>query len=51
MEIITGRNQEIEIFKEAKNSGQSEFIAVTGRRRIGKHSLSITFLKKIFAST
>lgn len=46
MEIITGRNQEIEIFKEAKNSGQSEFIAVTGRRRIGKTFLINYFFKE-----
>ena len=46
MEIIIGRNQEIETFKEAKNSGQSEFIAVTGRRRIGKTFLINSFFKE-----
>lgn len=36
MKIILGRDKEIEIFEEAKQSNSSEFIAITGRRRIGK---------------
>ena len=46
MEEIIGRNQQIEIFMEAITSRQSEFIAVTGRRRIGKTFLINTFFKE-----
>ena len=46
MEQIIGRNQQIETFNEACDSGQSEFIAVTGRRRIGKTFLINSFFKE-----
>jgi uncharacterized protein len=45
MEEIIGRNQQIEVFNQALDSGQSEFIAITGRRRIGKTFLINTFFK------
>jgi uncharacterized protein len=45
MENLVGRSPQIEIFKEALNSGKSEFIAVTGRRRIGKTFLINSFFK------
>ena len=38
---IIGRNSEIEILEYCYNSNQSEFIAIYGRRRVGK-----TFLIK-----
>lgn len=40
---IVGRNAQVAIFKAAMASDQSEFIAVTGRRRIGKTYLIKTF--------
>jgi hypothetical protein len=46
MDTIFGRNNEIKIFNEAMTSRQSEFIAVTGRRRIGKTFLINTFFKE-----
>jgi uncharacterized protein len=46
IEPIVGRTAQIEIFNEAINSAQSEFIAVTGRRRIGKTFLINTFFKE-----
>ena len=46
MESIFGRNQQIDIFNEAMASGQSEFIAVVGRRRVGKTFLINTFFKE-----
>jgi uncharacterized protein len=46
MEQVVGRKKEITLFKEALESGQSEFIAVTGRRRIGKTFLVNTFFKE-----
>jgi uncharacterized protein len=46
MESIVGRDVQIEIFNEAMNSTQSEFIAVTGRRRIGKTFLINTFFRE-----
>lgn len=46
MESIFGRDPQIDIFNEAMNSRQSEFIAVTGRRRIGKTFLINTFFKE-----
>jgi uncharacterized protein len=36
MKIILGRDEQLEIFEEAMQSKQSEFIAISGRRRIGK---------------
>ena len=46
MKEIIGRNQQINIFNDAINSQQSEFIAVTGRRRVGKTYLINTFFKE-----
>jgi uncharacterized protein len=46
MEQLFGRKKEIEIFNEALASKQSEFIAVKGRRRIGKTFLVNTFFKE-----
>lgn len=45
MEGIIGRNPQIDVFNEVIASGQSEFIAVTGRRRIGKTFLINSFFK------
>jgi uncharacterized protein len=45
MKEIFGRDKEIEVFEEALLSPQSEFIAVTGRRRIGKTFLISTYFK------
>ena len=36
MEIIIGRNEEIALLNDLKQSHKSEFIAVYGRRRVGK---------------
>jgi uncharacterized protein len=44
MEIF-GREKEIVLFEAALTSAQSEFIAVTGRRRIGKTFLIKTFFQ------
>ncbi len=33
---MIGRESEIKVLKEAFNSGKSEFIAIFGRRRVGK---------------
>lgn len=46
MEQLFGRKKEIEIFNDALASHQSEFIAVKGRRRIGKTFLINTFFKE-----
>jgi uncharacterized protein len=46
IESIVGRNPQIVLFNEALDSPQSEFIAVTGRRRIGKTFLINTFFKE-----
>jgi AAA+ ATPase superfamily predicted ATPase len=46
MEQLFGRKKEIEIFNDALASNQSEFIAVKGRRRIGKTFLVNTFFKE-----
>jgi uncharacterized protein len=45
MEKVVGRKKEIALFQEALDSNQSEFIAVTGRRRIGKTFLVNSFFK------
>ncbi|MES2776145.1 MAG: ATP-binding protein [Bacteroidota bacterium] len=48
MEGIIGRQREMEIFTAALNSNRSEFLAVYGRRRVGKTYLIRTaFEKKI----
>lgn len=36
MEQIIGRKKEIELLTEYYHSGKAEFVAVYGRRRIGK---------------
>ena len=46
IESIVGRNPQIALFNEAMNATQSEFIAVTGRRRIGKTFLINTFFEE-----
>jgi uncharacterized protein len=46
MEEIIGRKAQIDVFKEALASRQSEFIAVTGRRRIGKTYLIKSFFEE-----
>jgi uncharacterized protein len=46
MKEIIGRDPQISIFNEAMNSRQSEFIAVTGRRRVGKTYLINTFFRE-----
>ncbi len=45
MSIILGRDKEILEFEEALESRQSEFIAITGRRRIGKTYLVNQYFK------
>ncbi|WP_421795871.1 AAA family ATPase [Haliscomenobacter sp.] len=45
MNQIIGRKAELEILQSTIESTQSEFIAVTGRRRIGKTYLVNTFFK------
>lgn len=45
MQQIIGRKAEIEILQSALDSPKSEFIAVTGRRRIGKTFLINTFFE------
>ena len=46
MEEIIGREKQIEIFKDAINSHQSEFIAIKGRKGIGKTFLVNTVFKE-----
>ena len=38
--MIIGRKEEIELLKNITKDDRSHFVAVYGRRRIGKHSLS-----------
>jgi uncharacterized protein len=45
MSIILGRDKEIKEFEIAKHSNSSEFIAITGRRRIGKTYLVNQYFK------
>lgn len=45
-ETIVGRRDEIAIFKEKLTSGKAEFIAVYGRRRVGKTYLINQFFSK-----
>jgi uncharacterized protein len=46
MEKIIGRQPQIALFEAALASPKSEFIAVTGRRRVGKTFLIKTFFKE-----
>ena len=46
MEDIIGRNPQTSLFKDVVNSRQSEFIAITGRRRIGKTYLVNSYFKE-----
>ena len=49
MDSIIGREYEIELLKQYINSSKSEFIAVYGRRRVGKTYLIDQLLRKDFA--
>ena len=49
MKNIIGREREIELLKQYINSSKSEFIAVYGRRRVGKTYLIDQLLRKDFA--
>lgn len=44
--IIIGRNEEISILKEKLRSTKAEFIAITGRRRVGKTYLINAYFEK-----
>ncbi len=44
--IIIGRHEEISILKEKLRSNKSEFIAITGRRRVGKTYLINAYFEK-----
>jgi uncharacterized protein len=46
MENVVGREKEIAIFEQAEQSNKSEFIAVTGRRRVGKTYLIKKYFEK-----
>lgn len=46
MSQITGRKAELEVLSSALESSQSEFIAITGRRRIGKTFLVNNFFEE-----
>jgi uncharacterized protein len=46
MDTLFGRKKEIDVFNQALTSRESEFIAVTGRRRVGKTFLVNTFFKE-----
>ncbi|MCR5024140.1 MAG: ATP-binding protein [Lachnospiraceae bacterium] len=46
--ILIGRAEEIEILKSYQNSPKSEFVAVYGRRRVGKTFLVRETLGKLF---
>ena len=48
MAEIIGRTKEIAQFKELVNSKQSEFVAVYGRRRVGKTFLIREFFQNQF---
>lgn len=45
---IIGRKEEQELLKECYLSGKPEFVAVYGRRRIGKNFLVKPFFKEKF---
>ena len=49
MEQIIGRNKEIELLTEYYHSGKAEFVAVYGRRRIGKTYLVRNLFRDKFA--
>ena len=38
---LIGRKKELEALREYISSNKSEFVAVYGRRRVGKHFLSV----------
>jgi uncharacterized protein len=48
MEKVVGREKEMAIFDQAMESDKSEFIAVTGRRRVGKTYLIKKYFEKSF---
>jgi len=41
-----GRKEELQMLKDIKSSGKAEFVAVYGRRRVGKTYLSMSLLPK-----
>ncbi len=45
MQKIIGREPQMALFRDAETSDKSEFIAVTGRRRVGKTFLINTYFK------
>lgn len=47
--IIVGREKECQYLDRTINSDQSEFVAITGRRRIGKTYLINAIMKKKYA--
>lgn len=49
MEIIIGRGHELSILKKSYSSSRSEFVAVYGRRRVGKTFLIREFFKNNFS--
>jgi uncharacterized protein len=49
MEKFIGREKELEVFRSLLTSGKSEFIAVYGRRRVGKTFLVRSAFKNQFA--
>lgn len=49
MEQIIGRKKEIELLTEYYHSGKAEFVAVYGRRRIGKTYLVRNLFRDKFA--
>ena len=48
MEKIIGRKRELEKLSDYMQSGRSEFVAVYGRRRVGKTFLIRSFFKDKF---
>ncbi|HEX9503430.1 MAG TPA: ATP-binding protein [Patescibacteria group bacterium] len=49
METITGRKKELSVLEKIKTSGKSEFVAVYGRRRVGKTFLIREAFQQDFA--
>ena len=49
MNIIVGRKKEIECLQQVVKSGESEFVAIYGRRRVGKTFLIREFFSNNFA--
>lgn len=51
MERIIGRKKEIQELQACFHSNQAEFVAIYGRRRVGKHFSSEKCSKTIWCST